>query len=439
MGSFTSLKDVIRAVLRRWYLVVLICAVGVPLSVWYAMNTPRLYEATAVIQIEAPQVVETTTAGAPQAGGLTADSQLDLIEQRVMSRDSVLSIIDRFDLYPDVTSEVEKVALLRQSVTIAKLVDPAAQWRPDVQPSGLSISARMADPTEAAAVANEFLDRILAEAQRRSEGRAALTLEFYLSEEERVIAEIETVEEALTRYKEQNAASLPSAMDATRSRLATLSEQRVELERDLIALEGADRLRAEEAERQRTLLSQQRDLIDREIAESEAAIAQAPEVERQISAFERELAQLRDEFTIITQRRTEAAMNQLIESQDRSERFEVLETAVVPEFPVSTSRTKLAAAGAVAFGGLAVLLALALEMVGGRIRNAAQLEKQLGAKPVIVIPNLRSPRQRVLRRAAYALGGLVMAVAAILTAGLWRLVSANETRRDRGTAGVPAE
>lgn len=430
MGSFTSLRDVISALLRRFWLIVLICAVGFPLSVWFALSQPRVYEATAVIQIETPQVVETLDGGA--APTLTADSQLDLIQQKMMSRSNIEEVIEKFMLFPGDIPQVERVALLRGAVQIVKLIDPALAWRTDVQPSGLSITVRLGDATESAAVANEFLDRIIAEAQRRTEGRASLTFEFFAAEEARVSAEIAAVDDRLTRFKEQNADSLPTTLPSQRTALARFEEQRMEVEQAILQLEAdSGRLRATDVARQTELLQQQLILIDANIARAQGAIDAGPEVERQLTAINREIEALQDEYAVITARRTEAAVNREIELRDQAERFEVLETAIVPQFPVSASRKKLALAGGVATAGIAVLLALALEMMSGKIRTAAQLERQLGVRPVIVVPTLTSPGRRRARMAA-----VMMILAALAAAAAWIW---SQTRGGGGGGALPAE
>ncbi|SHJ03054.1 hypothetical protein [Wenxinia saemankumensis] len=421
MGPFTSIKDVIRALLRRWYVILLVGLAGSALSVWFALQQPKVYQAIALIQIEAPRVTESLT-GAGTGTTLTADSQLDLIQGRVLARDSLMGVVERLGLFPEVESPIERVEALRDSVTIAKMIDPALAWRPDVQPAGLSITVRMGDPTEAAAVANELSDRIIEEGRRRAQGRAALTLDFFQSEEARVTGLIEDTEEALTRYREANAESLPTAQTAQREQIARLSEQRLTLERELVALAGsADRLREGELAQQRALLEQQVDLIDTRLADAQAAIDAGPEVERQIGVYERQLAQYRDELGVLTQRRTEASMTEIIESQEQSQRFEVLEEAIVPEGSVSTSRAKLALAGGVVSGALALMLALALEVSAGRIRTAAQLERQIGAKPVVVIPRLGRPPERRLRRVVVGFAVLIGAGATLLMSGVWRV------------------
>jgi uncharacterized protein involved in exopolysaccharide biosynthesis len=279
------------------------------------------------------------------------------------------------------------------------------------------ITARLGTPESAARVANDFLDQILAEAQSRNETRATRTLEFLLAEERRIRTAMTQIEDRISAFREANVDALPEGLTAQRDRLTRLTEQLLAVDRQLFELEAArDRLRADEVERQRALLQQSRDLIAGNIAAIEEALSRAPQVERELAAMTRELAQYEAEFSVITARRTEAAMNSQLEAQDQAGRFVVLETAIPPEFPVSISRRKLAFAGAALVGMLAAGLALALEFLNPAIRTADQLERQLGVQPVIVVPRLQSRRTR--RRRRRGLVALVLGMAALLWAGL---------------------
>ncbi len=407
MGQISTLSDVLGLLRRRGWLIVLILMIGIPAAILYALSRPQLFEATAVIQIEAPQVA--ATSATQPAPVLQGDTQLDLIQQKLMSRDVLTGIIDKFSIFPADVPLTEQVALLRGAVTITKLVDPAQAFQPNVQPSGLSITVRLANAQKAADVANELLADILAEAQSRSEGRATRTLQFFEAEEARVSAEIDAAETEFARFKEANGASLPDGVTGQRDQQSRLVQSRIALGQQIIELQtNSDRLRVEEVARQNDLLEQQRNLIDQNIATIQTALDAAPEVQRQFSAFDRQLGQLQEEFRVITTRRTEAAMNQLLETQDQAARFEVLETAIVPDYSVSASRRKVALAGAVFSGILALGLAFGVEMMNPAIRTAAQLERQLGVQAVIVIPHLTNSRTSRNRKLSWLLVGLAV-------------------------------
>ena len=412
MGQFFSPRNLLRIVWRRLPVILLILMIGLPMAVYFALNQPRLYEATAAIQIEAPQVVQS----ANQAVITSAStSEVELIQQQLGSRDHMIEVITRLGLFPEVDSMIEKVGMLRGAVDITKMIDPSQAFRPDATPSGLIITVRLGDADQAALVANDFLDAILNEAEQRSADRAERTLAFFVAQEERVSAQITEVEAELAAFKEANTGSLPTEMTSQQDRLNTLRETLLELGQQVIEIEtSTDRLRDEERARQVQLLTQQQALIQSNIDEVERALARAPEVERNLSSLDRRLEQLETEFESITTNKTEATIREQLESQDQAERYEVLERAVPPEFAVSTSRTKLAMAGGFVVGMLALGAAFALEMSRPVIRNAAQLEAQLGVQAVITVPHLSSRAQR--RR---QLAGVAALLVAALSIPLW--------------------
>ncbi|MCC5972568.1 MAG: chain-length determining protein [Rubellimicrobium sp.] len=415
MGPIASASELRDALRRRAWIIALVLLTGMPAMLWIVWNLPRMYEATGVIQIEAP-VIPDAVAG--PLGGNSANHQLDLIQQKMFARDNIVSIIETFDLFPSDMPMQEQIGLLRQAITVVRLVDPAQSWRPDVQPLGLSITTRLGDPEQVADVTNALLEGIMDEARRRSEGRATVTLDFMTAEEARVASDVTAVEAEIARFREVNVDSLPEITGEQRSRLNTLTDALIGIEREIIALQTAtDRLRVEDAARQLEQLTQQRALIAASVAATEAALAAAPAVERELGALNRTLDLLETELAVLTARRTEAAMNQLIESQDQAQRFEILERALVPDYPVSTSRRKLALAGAVAVTGLALGVALLIEFLSPRIRTAEQMQRHLGVNPVIVIPVLRRPG--LLRRRNLTLAALLLG----LGAAIWGLLA----------------
>lgn len=395
MAQIDSVGQALRALRRRAGLVAAIVVLGTGLSLWTAMSRERVYEAFASVQIETPQIAITP-------GGGTAnpiETRIRLIEQKLLSRETLLELVNTYDLFPADTglSDAMRADMLRDSVQIQRLVDPTQSWRTDLQPTGLVISVKAGEAQQAADLANAMLELVMREGRDRATRRADSTLSFFETEEARVRAEIAEVEAQIALLKSDRAGALPEAAAARNDRLAMLREAQLSLEQQVISFEtNRDRLRDEEARRQSALLEQQGLLIADRIAEVQALIDAAPEVERELSMLERSRARLQDEYTAVTTRRADAAMSQVLENSAQSERFEVLEAALVPEHPISTSRRELAMSGALMSVLIALGAALGLEWISPYLRTSAQVERTLGIRPVIVIPDLRVPRARRL-------------------------------------------
>lgn len=415
MGQFNTLDDIIGVLRRRFALILGLTLVGAMLSLFYATSLPRIYETRAVIQVELPNVA---IPSGTSSSGSQAKHRLHLIEQQLMARDSLTDMIEDLGLFSDAElSDSQKVNALRLSVSISQIIDPADAWRPDAVPSGLYIGVRMGDADQAALVANTFLDRILAQSEARRHQQTEQALSFFESEATRVDSIIAELEGEIALFKQNHAASMPAGIPSLHDQMAILRETELEIQRQIIGLKtSASRVREDVLERQLSELEAQNNLIIARISGIQAALAAAPQVEREFSRLSRELTQLQEQFIIITQRRAEAEMGQMLEARHQSERFEVLETALVPEHPVSPSRKKILAAGIALFMVLGAGIAILLELLNPAIRTAAQLERALGIAPIVSIPVLEGKGRGQNRLGIIALfgAGLVAVVVAVV-------------------------
>ncbi|MWD30020.1 chain-length determining protein [Aquicoccus sp. SCR17] len=411
MSQIQSVPELLAMLRRRAFVIVFIALAGCIMSLWFALNLPREYEATAVIQIETPQVAD----GSPATSSTAASHRLQLIQQRLMARDRLASMIESHGLFPDRPdmSMSEKIYALRVATRIEEIREGVESWQPGGTPSGLRVSVRLGDPDQAAIMANEFVDALMEQNRARRETQATETLDFYSEEEAQVTAEISRVERELAEFKRANADALPAGLTQLRSQLSGLRDTVLEIDRQIISLDSeTGRTRQSVADSQAAQLRQQKALVEDRIAELEAALASAPTVERQYNALTRQLDELQNQLSVVTRRRADAEMTQVLESRQQTERFEILETALPPTHSVSASRKKVALLG----GALSVVAGLGaaflLELFNPAIRSAAQLERVLGLSPVVSIPMVSTSMER-RRRTLLWIGGL-----AVIFAGL---------------------
>lgn len=412
MSQIQSVPELVGMLRRRALIIVFVALAGCIASVWFALSQPRAYEAVAVIQIEAPRVSESAT---PEAVTSTASRRLQLIQQRLMARDRLVEVIEKYELFADAPSMPmsQKIFQLRSSTQIEQIRSGGLGMRPDAPPSGLRVSVRLGEPELAADVANEFVNALLRQNLERRVTNANETLEFYSEEEASLSEEIAAVEAEIAEFKRANAEALPSGLTQLRGQLSGLENTVLEINRQIISLEASTgRQRLAVSENQIGLLEQQKNLVQDRITQLEGALASAPSVERQFNALNREMTDLQEQLAVVTRRRADAEMTQVLENRQQSERFEVLETALPPEYPVTASRKKIAALGGAVSVIAAFALAFVLEVFNPAIRSAAQLERALGISPVVSIPAVTTPMER-RRSTLIWIGGL-----ALLFAGL---------------------
>lgn len=463
---------------RRLPLVLTLMALGGLVALYFAVTSPRVYESSAVIQIEAPAIVD-----AASDAGIPVARRVQLIEQRLMVRASLQEMIRRHGLYADVPlSDNEKVDLLRRS---ARIESVAATGRDTGNASlaAIVITVQAGTAVQSADLANDFADSVINRDEENRELRVQETRQFLMGEEGRVQAELEAHDRKVADYNSAHEDSLPASQEFLQTELTQLAEQETLLDRDIMALERerlavqvaadtpvegrataslAQQLRAAElelAQARRTfapnhpeikrleesvarlsqggqsetsrmtadqvglidsqldkLVTQKKTLVDRR-NEIERARAQTPEVAREVDAMSREQRRLQDRYGETSRRLAEVEMLQSLQANNQTERFVVLERAVPPEYPSLSGRKKSAVLGAFVSIALALGAAFLLELKNPVLRSSNQFQRVTGVRPAIeldYVPN-EADLDRAWRRKIYI--GVIIFWA--LIGGIW--------------------
>lgn len=404
MGPIYTFDDIIDMLRRRAGVIILITLVGCIASVFWALSIAHVYQSSEVIQIEQPKIANDL---APSTVEGSSARRLQLIEQQLMARGTLIDIIQRFDLYDNMTDlrTSEKVDLLRRSVTITGVAAPREGYADDGTISVMTFTAEMDNPADAQAVAREFADRTrqMSAAQRQSQ--TLETLEFFQRQEQNLIRDISALEAELADYRAENDLSLAGSLEFRRGEISSLNDAILELDREIIATRLArdrvnpDARAATIAREQEKLnatlesLSTQRDLLQEQREILTTSLQTSPEVEQELARFERRMTQLQDQLEVITARRNEAEVGFSLESDQRGEKLITLEQAELPDYPISLSRKKRAAVGGMGSFMLALIVAFLLELRRPVIRSARQMTRETGLVPVVSIPDL-SPQEK---------------------------------------------
>ena len=404
MGQIQSLDELLNFVARRRFLILAVAIIGTLLSAFYAKSRPDTFETAAVIQVQSA-AVQGTEAQRASVAAVT----LQAIEQQLTTRENLTAVIERHGLYAGLPLSMDKkIDLLRASVSFQGVDSAAGQAYGEARSlSAILVFARMDQAELAARIANDFAQRLLdmsAASQRR---KADQNVSFFREEVTRIGQEIARLEAETATYKNENAGALPELRDAKRDELVNLDTDLRQLRQDRVALEGeAARINAKQTLREtdrRTLddIAARLTVVDAQLASAkarsdalQAELATSPEVERVLAGYERQLDQLRSQHDAVTARMAQAETDARLAEMQQAERFTLLERAVVPESAMGGGNKKLALAGALAslLAGLAI--AFTLDLIHPVVRTAAQMERQLDLRPVVVIPEVTPPKAK---------------------------------------------
>ncbi|PTW99783.1 GumC family protein [Pararhodobacter aggregans] len=433
MGPIQNLHEILSWLRRRWRLMALTTLLGALAGVILAVNTDRVFTASAVIQVINPVIVAASEDGTG-AASTDVTRRVQVIEQQLMSRDALLDLAQRHRLFEGMPlNPSEQVALMRRAFTITSIAAAQQGFARDGSLSALVVSADADDPQTAADIANELANQLVQRSVDARQSNAQQALDFFRAEETRLETSIATLEDDIAEFRSQNEAFLSDSVALRRAERARLIDGLRDLQADLSARQSE--LDTLDQSSTRTVVQRQvatlRDSVEQlsqqevemrsRIAEIQDILTRSPGYEQQVLAMNRRMEQLQAQLTAAADRRREAELSARIEDDQQAERFELLERALVPEYPVSRSRKTVAAMGIVAGLMLGLMLAYGLEWMQPVMRTSARMERDLQLRPVISIPFTMSVRERRRRVMIWGLGGLVLiglALASALQLGL---------------------
>lgn len=396
MGPVQSLDDLFGLVRRRFLLIAVVSLIGILISIAMAQSKPKVYQTAAVIQVETPKVDDGAGNSPANVPALQA---LQSIEQRLTTRDNLISLIERHGLFANLPamSIEDKVGAMRGSIEFQSITSASG--------SGLSaiiIFARAETPELAARVANDLAQNVLDLGAEDRIASAKASHEFYQEEEARLWTEISKVETETKSYRQENFNSLPATLEARRDERLSVDSDLRDLEVELVGMQteldelnaaqtqrATDRRRIEELTQQIAVLTAKRAPLIARNVELDLAVTNGAEVDRVLAAYDRQLRQLQDQYSVVSTKLAESDAALRLAERQQTERFALLERAIAPLYPTGSSAKKLFAAGAVASVLAGFALAFALDLAKPVIRTSSQLESQLNLRPIIAIPDLK--------------------------------------------------
>jgi len=414
MGPIYSLRDFLDMLRRRAGVILLVILLGSVLSIWGALQQQHMYQSAEVIQVARPTIADDLAKSTVE--GSTA-RRIQLIEQRLMARGTLLEVIDKYGLFadqPDLTP-TEKVVRLREAVSITGVAAVREGFADDGTISVVTITALMPTAQQARDVASEFGRRTIEQSMKTRIEQARETLSFFAEKEAAIAAQVTRLEEEIAAFNGKNDVAQPGTIEFRRNEIAAINESLLDIEREKIQIRRAadqasvkerpataKRILAESAQQLETLEAQ-RDLLQARKTELQTSLQTTPEVQRQLGAYGRRMEALQGELATIAARRNEAEVGFRLETARQSERLTVLEPAALADYPATAARKKKALIGGVISVALALVVAFLLELKHPVLRTAAQMERETGLAPVASIPVLKTKSSRLRGDTLFAL------------------------------------
>jgi uncharacterized protein involved in exopolysaccharide biosynthesis len=394
---------------KRWLLLVVPSSLVLLIGVTIVMLRPATYLSQGKILIESQQIPVELVRPTVTA---TAAARIQVIEQRVMTRDNLLAVVNKFQVFvgqkhwlwgSSWQSGTEILDQMKKRTQIKPIDLDLPRQRPGLNTIAFSVSFEHEQPDMARKVANELMTLILAEDARTRTSRAAETTQFLAREQKRLESELGSVESQIVDFKRKNRDTVPEQV------LLQIATLRAELQQKAsIYSESHPALKP----------------LQQQIAALEKVTMQSAEAAATVDVLKRQRESIQRNLDDITQKLTIARRGETLERNQQSERLEVIEQPVLPTAPVKGNRLKLlvlvfGVAMASGLGGV-----VAAEALDRTIRGTADLGRLIDSHLIVGIPYIQTKAEASRNRRTIIVGAQAGVVALIVAVAgvhfLWK-------------------
>ena len=332
----------------------------------------------------------------------TASERIQLIQQRVFTRERLLSIANKFGLFPQ-RSEI--LDLMRKSTQI-KPVDVEGQPRQGIPTIAFTVGFEYGDPEVAMRVANEIVTLIIDEDSRSRTSRATEAVKILAGETKDIEDKLESTQMQILEIARRPRDAVSEIPAQQKSQMTALAALKAELIQKTSVYSDAHPAV--------TALKKRIAAMEKTLTEPAPAKAQSTQtddieaVKRQREALEKQLAEANSKLAT-------ARLSEKLDRDQQSERLQVIEAPTLPKKPEKSGRLKLVGIAFAAAAMLGVGTVVAAELLNGSIRHRQQLAGVVASPLIVTIPYIetRADVVRTRLRGIFAAVSVVILLAAL--------------------------
>ena len=359
-----------------------------------------VYLSEGEILVETPQIPKSLVMPTVTTA---ATERMQVIQQRLMSRDNLMPIITKFGLFPrerQWMSNGELLDLMRQRSNIELLdIDSALapkDGRPaprlNSQTSAIAFTVGFEDenPDVAARVANELLTSVLNQDAQSRTAQASETTQFLAQEVKRLQDKLDSIDVQISQTKANMADNANGRADQGQAN--PQAEELAKLKDQLIQATSV----YSSAHPVVVSLKKRIAVLEKQLGQTKNPQADQPDKNLYILTQDREsVAKQLDEANA---KLTAARLGESMERNQQAERLQVIEQPITPVKPIRPKRLKLLTIvfGLAAAAGAACLVLA--EILDKSIRNANQLYSVVDSQLVVTIPYITTAGESASRR-----------------------------------------
>src|SRR6185369_4537096 len=269
----------------------------------------------------------------------TSNERIQLIQQRIMTRDNLLSIADKFGLFQQRTG----------------ILDLTRQSTPSI---AFTVGFEYEDRQLAMRVANEFVTLIVNEDARSRTSRATEAVKILTSEAKDIEDKLEATQNQISEIARRPRDVIPEVPDQQKSQLIALTALKAELIQKLSVYSDAHPVVTALKKR---IAAMEKTLTHTAETPVKAQSTQADDIEalkRQREALEKRLADANSKLAT-------ARLSEKLDRDQQSERLQVIELPSLPQKPLKSNRLKMVGIAFAAAIMLGIGAVVAAELLNG--------------------------------------------------------------------------
>jgi uncharacterized protein involved in exopolysaccharide biosynthesis len=232
-----GISDYLEILKRRIGVMVAAAIVIYIVTAIVAIALPAVYRSTAIILVEEQAIPQEFIKSTITS---FADERIQVISQRVLTRTTLLQLVEKYDLYPTERRRETNDEILERMRKDIKFT-PVSADRGGGSNARVTIAFNIAyvseSPQKAQRVVNELVSLFLNENVRVRQQRTAETSAFLAEEAKRLATQLQEMEAKLAAFRAKNAAALPESSQVTLQGSERNDSELMRVERDLRMLD----------------------------------------------------------------------------------------------------------------------------------------------------------------------------------------------------------
>ena len=334
----------------------------------------------------------------------TASERIQLIQQRIMTRDNLLSVANKFGLFPERSGILD---LMRQSTQI-KPVDVEGQPRQGTPTIAFTVGFEYENPELAMRVASEFITLIVNEDARSRTSRATEAVTILTGETKDIEDKLDSTQMQIFEIARRPREAVPEIPEQQKSQLTALAALKAELIQKTSVYSDAHPAV--------TALKKRIAAMEKTLTQA-APPAKAPSTQADdIEALKRQREVLEKRLEDANSKLATARLSEKMDRDQQSERLQVIELPPLPQKPLKSNRLKMVgmAFAAAAMAGIGAVFAPALfdRTIHGRQQLSGVVANQL----IVSIPYITT-RGDIIRARLRVIFSVVSVVMLLLVLG----------------------